>query len=97
MPGERCSPAFALSERRTGSLRGVQFTRGQTYPAEMSAAGGPKRDPAMSVFLGVLLAAVVIALVVGVAYFFVTADDGLDCATENADRSMAGRPAKDCD
>lgn len=52
----------------------------------------PVRD-ALVIAAGVLIA----VLVVWVVYSFATADDGLDCAVDNAERAQDGRPALDCD
>lgn len=49
----------------------------------------------IGVALGILLAAAVLAVIVG-AVMLLDRDDPYDCAMDNADRAMEGKALKDC-
>lgn len=56
----------------------------------------PKAVGFLTIAQGVALGTLVAALASALIFNVVTADDGLDCATENVDRALAGLPALDC-
>lgn len=62
-------------------------------PARRPDSGPSTSKIAGGVALGVIAAALAAWFVVGVA----TADDDMECATDNAERALAGEPTLDCD
>lgn len=64
----------------------------QVAPAPVAAPPSRSGPGVFTIAVGVLLAVLLCAIV----YTMATANDGLDCATENADRARDGQPLLDC-
>lgn len=76
----------------------MRYWDGEQWTANESPMLAPQSSGTSvgKIALGVILALVVV--IVGVVFVvgFIGADDGIDCASENADRASQGLPLKDC-
>ena len=56
----------------------------------------PKQTSVLTVASGVALGLILVIALVMIAVQFASANDDIECATENAERAIDGRPTLDC-
>lgn len=94
----RLEPGWYSSESAPDRLRYWDGEKWTEHTAPASPTPPPSAGPGtLTIARGVAIGVAVVLVALFVLWRIAAADDGVDCATKNADRALAGQPALDCD